>query len=201
MVRGVDTVYPCEDHHAIALKQAGYEFVGRYYKPRDSKYETLTVEEAKLLSNAGLKIVALWEFMNKPSYFNRDRGRADGSEVCSQAASLGQPENTPIYFGVDTDLDDAHLEISEYFEGIIEAVKQVSGGRLRYQVGVYGSGLICSTLQQRKLVAFTWLAGISRRWRGADFSGWNIKQIKPDIIGGLKVDIDEAQEGYAGFNV
>jgi hypothetical protein len=89
---------------AAAIKQAGVSFVGRYYRWPASRYAPLTYNEAAALSDAGLFVVALWEWIsNEISNFSYHDGFAQGSSAYRQAMTAHQPAGTPIYFTVDAD--------------------------------------------------------------------------------------------------
>ena len=89
---------------AAAIKGAGVSFVGRYYRWPASRYAALTYTEAAALSDAGLYVVALWEWIsNEISNFSYHDGFAQGSSAYRQAMTTHQPAGTPIYFTVDAD--------------------------------------------------------------------------------------------------
>jgi hypothetical protein len=149
------------------IKAAGIDVVFRYYATHTHlKGKILTVEEARAISAAGLKIGAVWE-NGEPTtaeYFTTDQGRADAAGALDVAARIGQPANTPIYFAADCDLSYAHIStwLFNYFVGI-RAVFIASG--LGYQVGVYGSGLVCEKMTDWVLASYSWLAG-AKDWQG-----------------------------------
>ena len=82
---------------AAAIKGAGVGFVGRYYRWPASRWAPLTYTEAAALSDAGLFVVALWEWIsNEISNFSYHDGFAQGSCAYRQAMTTHQPAGTPI---------------------------------------------------------------------------------------------------------
>jgi hypothetical protein len=181
------------------LKDDGYDFVGRYYS-RTTKIagKKLTRDEAVTLSQSGLEIVAVYE--DGPTsydYFSASRGTADAQGAISQAAAVGQPGGTAIYFTVDYDAapDEISGEITNYFEAIKDAIGDL------FIVGVYGSGASCQAMLDAGLAELAWLS-CSTSWNGSKtFADWNIKQGVPTTILGLNADPDQALETLGSFAV
>jgi hypothetical protein len=193
---GIDTYRACNDAIVACLVKNGITFVGRYYfNLTQTVKEKFTAAEALRLSNAGLDLVAVYE--NKSDtygYFSSGQGTLDAKGALDQAQALGQPEGSAIYFTVDCDLTSAQVNanVVDYFE----AVNAVIGKT--YDIGVYGSGLTCATILDRKLAMFAWLS-CSMGWSGSkQFTGWHIKQSNPANVCGLDVDPDIALPGAFG---
>src|SRR5437773_7662428 len=88
-------------HH---IKNNGIHFVARYYRKPDSRWPTLSANEAKLISSLGMNLVTVWESHSRhPSYFTYSRGYYDAASAYNQAKTIGQPPNSAIYFAVDFD--------------------------------------------------------------------------------------------------
>jgi Domain of unknown function (DUF1906) len=196
---------------AAAIKQAGVSFVGRYYRWPASPYAPLTYREAAALSDAGLFVVALWEWIsNEISNFSYHDGFAQGSSAYRQAMTTHQPAGTPIYFTVDADFapDQIAGPVSDYFVGVVDAFEAMGRGNSAYLIGVYGSGLSCSWLLNHNRAQRSWLAG-SRDWSGYQgFEDWDIRQSFDDLnIPGLApgvegdYDSDVGKSSYGGFQV
>jgi hypothetical protein len=199
---GFDTTANC-GKLASKIKAAGYDFVGRYYAHRGSK--RLTVQEAKLLSAAGVKIVAVWEDApTRLNYFSHARGVVDGTSAYHCAMLTGQPAGTPIYFTVDFDAPVQALSgaITDYFQGIVDGFDVIANRQSPiYQIGAYGSGATCAALLKYRLASYAWLAQ-SEDWAGhAQFLTWNIKQGAEKRILGLAADVDQATKDYGGFTI
>jgi phosphatidylserine/phosphatidylglycerophosphate/cardiolipin synthase-like enzyme len=185
------------------LAAAGFGFVARYYGGSAGK--RLTRAEAEAISAAGMQVVAVWESASTSvGYFSHDKGLADGRAAYRYAnGTIGQPAGTPIYFAVDYDAAPGHVSgaIGEYFRGVREAFALEGAGNPRYTVAVYGSGRVCRALLASGAVSHTWLAQ-STGWAGYnDFVDWNIKQHAEQTLCGIRVDTDDANDGFGGFRV
>jgi hypothetical protein len=195
---------------ADCLKSAGNEFVCRYYNV-NNPHKNLTLGEAKALTAAGLRIVAIWEngFPTKASYFTHQRGVFDGTNAYHFAEhNIGQPAGTPIYFAVDYDATqrDVGGAITQYFQGIIQAFKTISVNHPIYSLGVYGSGLVCSSMLKAGLVQFTWLSQSTGFQGSRTFKNFNIKQLLAKSVcktihGGVHGDPDVSPGNEGGFTV
>jgi hypothetical protein len=191
---------------ASGLATAGYGFVGRYYNINDQS-KNLTASEAQKLTAAGLRIVAVWEngFPTSPDYFSYNQGIEDGTAAYQYASTtINQPASTPIYFAVDYDASQADVNgpISDYFKGINYGFSNIANNDPIYEVGVYGSGLTCSTLLEAELVSYCWLAQ-SMGWQGSrTFTEYNIAQslqaTECESLGGVCGDPNESPLGEEG---
>lgn len=151
---------------APALKAAGDEFVGRYgCTHTEIAGKMLTLPEACAVSNAGMKIVSIWENGSPTTleYFSESKGWADAHDAAAFFAALGQPKGTPIYFTVDGDLPwETGGPLDLYVAGLLDVID--SG----YQLGLYGSGALCAAVSENAGVpVMTWLAQ-STGWSGYD---------------------------------
>lgn len=203
MAKGVDARSDCSGI-AQALVDAGVEFVARYYANSGAK--VLSQGEARMLSLAGLQLVAVWEdgYPTKALYFSYAKGVDDASSAFHDALIVGQPIDSPIYFAVDYDATNSDISgpINDYFRGIAAGFAASSGGGSVHPVGVYGSGATCSFLLARNLAAVSWLS-MSPGFLGSKYFGaWNIKQTRdPQQFGGIAADLDESVGNYGGFQV
>ena len=102
---------------------------------------------------------------------------------------LNQPYGTAIYFAVDYDAHIDHLErIRDYFD----IIKNKVGGR--YKIGVYGSGLVCSSIKPN-YAQYSWLThstGFYGYDEYDDITKYNIKQAETYSYNGFKFDDDIA---------
>lgn len=204
---GMDCALDCTDH-AKAIAASGIKIVGRYYRWPTSKYKSLTHAEAVVLSNAGLSLLALWEWTSDSiDNFTFNDGVDQGTSAINQALKAHQPPDTPIYFAVDYDASASDIAggIAAYFKGVQHAV---DGMKARYTIGVYGSGRTCAWLLAHGGASHAWLADASK-WAGSDtFSDWNIRQGHDDLkIDGLTpggkgdYDSDEIRANSGFFSV
>jgi hypothetical protein len=184
------------------LASSGLDFIARYYRDPQSRWPTLSAAEARALSQAGLKIVAVWEWHSgKPEYFSHATGFYDGISAYRQALLIGQPAGSAIYFAVDFNARDPQIQgpVAQYFRGIHAALASV-GGESRYRIGVYGSGVVCAYLKQAHLVQYAWLTSASS-WTGADYPNWNIRQLPRLPTLSFDHDANEARGEFGAFQV
>jgi hypothetical protein len=205
MATGIDARSNCASA-AACLRQAGIDFVGRYYAGPQEASKVLTRAEAQALNAAGLQVVAVWEdgYPTQASYFSQARGESDGQTAFGLGRGLGQPSSAPIYFAVDYDAPAADIAgpITAYFQGIRQAFAAAAGGGASFPVGVYGSGATCQAILQAGLATYAWLAE-SSGWTGSkSFGAWNIKQSPAQQpLCGLSIDHDQGQGDYGGFTI
>ncbi|HWW62719.1 MAG TPA: glycoside hydrolase domain-containing protein [Thermoanaerobaculia bacterium] len=177
----------------------GIGFVGRYYsRTTHITGKKLTADEAQLICNAGLLLVAVYEDgPTSYSYFSGSRGTADAEGAMQQAEAVGQPSGSAIYFTVDYDAaeDEITGNISAYFSAIAAALRPT------YRVGVYGSGSVCSAILEAGSADLAWLAQ-STGWSGySQFTGWAIKQGPEQSVCGLNSDTDDAHGEFGAFTI
>jgi hypothetical protein len=199
IVTGVDSSSACTSSSIDCLLSSGISFVGRYYsRTTHIEGKKLTLSEAQLLSESGLQLVAVYE--DGPTdydYFSADRGTADANGAIAQAQAIGQPKGSAIYFTVDYDasFEEIRANITEYFTAINTAMAGL------YEVGVYGSGSVCSAITEAGLAQLAWLAQ-SSGWSGySQFSDWAIKQGPEQSICELNSDSDVAHGSFGAFTV
>lgn len=196
ILSGVDSSSACTSSSISCLQSSGITFVGRYYS-RTTKIagKKLTASEAQLITQAGLQLVAVYEDgPTSYSYFSAQRGADDAAGAAQQAASIGQPVGSAIYFTVDYDASDDEIagNITAYFNAI-------AGSLGDYEVGVYGSGSVCSAILAAGLAKYAWLAQ-STGWSGfSEFTDWSIKQGPEQSVCGLNSDTDDAHGDFGAF--
>jgi hypothetical protein len=187
------------------IRDAGVKTVARYY---DRDYGSGTGEncwhnptkclqknELSAIEEAGLSVVVIFQHCNADcanfstaNAATADKGHKDATAAILRAADLGQPADTPIYFGIDFDpvrygscKSDAQVlaSIETYFSQINEVLARTS-----WQVGVYGAGHTCQFLKDRKLAKYFWLSASMGHEGAQEFfnSGqWHIFQNRIDI--------------------
>ena len=161
MKKGLDTNLNITKF-ASSIRAQGYNFVCRYYNVNNPA-KNLTLGEAHVLSSAGLEIVVVWEngLPTSSGYFNYARGVHDGTCAYHYAyQEITQPASTPIYFSVDYDASPADIQayILPYFEGVKAGFNTISQNKPAYPIGVYGSGLVCTSVLESDIASFSWLA-------------------------------------------
>jgi glycoside hydrolase-like protein len=198
----IDTNSNCIDS-IDTLRARGVTAVGRYYRVVHPEWR-LTATEAQKLSAAGIKLFTVYEDVGHNLTLTAAQGKIDGQNALDQATEVGQPAGTPIYFALEG-LPNGYVNsdlpaIRKYFTGVRQAIGT------KYQLGVYSNGLVCETLLDEGVCAYTWLSA-SKAFAGTrDFyrSGrWNLAQTTPldQNWNGLSVDVDEAKGDFGEFAV
>ncbi len=185
------------------LKGSRLDFVARYYREPDSRWPALSAGEARLLSAAGLKIVAVWESHSQhPTHFTFASGYGDATKAYLEAKAIGQPPGSAIYFAVDFNARGRWVEaVDDYFRGVAAGLTAAGGGKSDYAVGVYGSGAVCAEVKGAGLARYAWLSN-SLAWDGSlGYQDWNIRQSGRTAPLSFNHDADEARAEYGGFQV
>jgi hypothetical protein len=192
---------------AKLLKNKNVDTVGRYYRMATHPEWAITKAEAQQLSKANIKIFVVFEDYGLASKLKLTvaQGKTDGTSALNQAQTIGQPQASAIYFAVEglpSGYKKADLPgIRNYFSG----VKQAIAGK--YELGVYGDGIVCKTMLDENICKYTWLAAASTSFQGTkDFMKswrWSVAQMGPLDIStdGLSVDIDVAKDDFGAFVV
>jgi uncharacterized protein (TIGR02594 family) len=194
--------------YASALAAAGVKSVIRYYNNRNSATfpsKCLTAEELEKLELAELNVAVIFQQRGGAGGNLDDltaaTGRRDATRAVALAQSLGQPEGSAIYFGVDHDFfrPTELASIVAYFS----AAQEVIDGR--FKIGVYGSGAVCKRLRTEGVASYFWLPA-SMGWAGSrDFlreGGWTLFQKYQDLqadIGRFDYDGNEFNPAFADF--
>ena len=172
------------------LLQNGVTHVGRYL-PTQS-WKGLTQNEVNAIQSSGLNLVSVYEDGgNNPSNFNHDQGVADANRAYQLAQSVGQPENTAIYFTVDFDAQTKHFaNILNYFQGLKDTLTS-------YKIGCYGKYEVVQLIKSKGLADYFWQ---TYAWSaGKHFSGIHLFQYKNDISQyGLNLDLDQVENSDCG---
>lgn len=192
MIIGFDADQDCS-HVATLAVSRGAAFVARYLK-------NLSAAEAQALSDAGLKIVSIFESGAKEALTGAPGGLRDGAKALQQAQALGQPAGSCIMATADFDeqssQDGASLAYLRAFKSQIGA----------YTLGVYGNGALCYACLDQGIAAYTWLAGGSGMRGTKAFAASGKATIvqdvgdKRDLNLGISIDSDVAQsKEYGGW--
>jgi hypothetical protein len=201
-VSGMDARTDCLPF-ATQIAGQGMKFAARYYS--DNAGKALTLTEAQALSAAAVNIVTIFENSNnKAAFFSTDIGNSQAASALQQAATIGQPPFTAIYFAVDYDAaaTDVQGPITDYFTAIKSAF---AAAPTQYVIGVYGSGTTCRVIRDAGLAQFTWLTGSIGFAEYATFRRQaDIVQLAPQrsLLAGLNIDDDIAQSvAFGAFSV
>ncbi len=128
----------------------GYKFVCRYLSGDPSGGKDITASEQSDLEAAGIDVVLNWETTGTDASNGYNAGVSDATAAKSEAESVGQPLNRPIYFSIDFDAQSGDAAaINEYFKGVASVIG-VS------RTGVYGGYYIVNELFNAGLVTWGW---------------------------------------------
>jgi hypothetical protein len=137
-LQGFDADFDCSQHLGKA-KAVGINFIGRYYS--NSPGKNLSPSEARLITGAGMFIVAVWETLgDRASFFSLKQGADDATSASNQAQTIGQPIDSAIYFALDYDASPEEIAggITDYFKGVQKglaaAMRQVDLFRWRVRI-------------------------------------------------------------------
>lgn len=180
IARGIDYAWQHPDPKAI--KDAGFDFVCRYYSRDPSK--NLTRAEADALAAAGLWIVGNWEYSAQDALRGYDGGVSDATLARQQADACGQPRSRPTYFSKDWDVTPAQEPtVTDYDRGA-DSILGVA------QVGDYAGFYPLRVQRDAGVISWEWQP---TAWSGGQWeSRVNIRQVGTATIGGVQVDVNEA---------
>ncbi|BDC48001.1 hypothetical protein F183_A03170 [Bryobacterales bacterium F-183] len=202
---GFDTNRNCQPF-LNCLNAEGMAFAARYYCKSTSQ-KRLSKNEAKALSQAGLKIAVVYQdAQDGIEHFNGVKGKASAKKALEQAADIGQPAGSAIYFACDFDpsADETRGPVTEFFHAVNA---ELAAATVSYKVGVYGSGLVCRVIRDASLASFAWLAGATGfRETSAFRPRAHLLQILPSrsICSSPKLEIDDDiafTADFGGFSI
>ncbi|TGV31181.1 DUF1906 domain-containing protein [Mesorhizobium sp. M00.F.Ca.ET.186.01.1.1] len=191
-----------------AIKDEGYKFIGRYYG--ESNWKRLTREEARLISDAGLKIVAVYQNGGRDiNEFTYSNGKQACRSAIRQAEEVGQPYDTPIYFAVDMEIiKKAHFDaIEDYFSGIAKEMSNYNRDNGdTYLIGVYGSYYVLEHIDNTvDDVTYFWQCKAwsdKKDFKTRDLYQYSIdKSLKLNNGNTIIVDFCESNGSAGGFQV
>ena len=186
VVRGLDAGNACtRPNHAFleGLVNSGVDTVLRYYSDQNNAGLTcknVTRRERDLLHDHGLALAIVYQFEgHAKNRYTGQRATQDGAFCLERARVIGQPEQSTIYFGVDSDRGaNTDQGVLDYFREI----RRVFGGR--FNVGIYAAGVRCELIRKAGLAKYFWVPE-APAWAGTrDFmnSGkWTVFQNKTNI--------------------
>jgi hypothetical protein len=192
------------------LSSKGVSTVIRYYNFSNSRTfpeKALQLAEAQAIGAHGMQIAVVFQQrQNQVADFSELKGLAAGHRAYRYAQdNIGQPPGSAIYFSVDFDATSAEIQhnIFPYFGAIKRAFAEESAGPPDYFIGAYGSGSVCTTLTEKGLIEFIWLA-MSRGFRGTrealDAGRFHLAQRAPaDSLCGLDVDFNDPNPERPNF--
>ncbi|MCA0174578.1 glycoside hydrolase domain-containing protein [Bacillus sp. RAR_GA_16] len=163
-----DCVTEITPPRAQALKNAGYEIVGRYLSnaKNSNLNKEIQIGELENIFDAGLKVFPIYQTDGSEfSYFGSNQGEIDAELAYKAARKHGFKKNTIIYFAVDFDALGYQIDdnIMNHFKSINIAMERMGGF---YKVGVYGPRSVCSSVSEVGLATTSFVSGMSTGFSG-----------------------------------
>jgi hypothetical protein len=192
MARGFDCASPLTLEFAQKFKADGYEFVARYLPL--GMWKSLCREEAEAISKAGLQIVSVFETSANRALGGYQAGLEDGARAAEAARTIGQPEQSAIYFAVD------FATTNEQMPMIIDYIRGCSEATPTYKTGVYGSYSVIKAVVNANVCSKFWQ---TYAWSGGNFTSYsNIFQHQNDIeVNGIGVDLNTSYGNEGWWNL
>jgi hypothetical protein len=186
------------------LKSQGVECIIRYISTNTSGSKVVKPAEARAIAAAGLKLALVFEIWGGVNNFahddiDGDSGASHGAFARQWAANVGAPDNTIIWFAIDTDCTAGQYaqRVKPYFQAARAALQG------RYRIGVYGCGYVCDNAIADRLVDATWLTqsmGFNGSRTFRDSRRWTLLQGPETTLEGLSIDTNEAiGDDYGAF--
>ena len=186
------------------LRNQGVECIIRYISTNTGGSKVVKPAEARAIATAGLKLALVFEVWGGVNNFAHDdidgnSGTSHGSFAREWAANVGAPDNTIIWFAIDTDCTAGQYaqRVRPYFQAARAALQG------KYRIGVYGCGYVCTQAIAEGLVDATWLTQSmgfngSRAFRNS--GRWTLLQGPETTLEGLSIDTNEANgNDYGAF--
>ena len=219
-----DTAQQLNGDFLAKIKAVGMGTVIRYYDwPEETlSGKTLTARELALIAEADMAVVVIFQHNNDClcTFMKKGRGTRDAKRALELAKYFSQPAGSAIYFGVDgvdaqfltllaaTDLPSGEPQAKKLVQRYVRAYFQEVAPVMKssgYRIGAYGSGLVCSSLLDERLVELCWLANATS-WPGyenfAATTRWALKQhlpTKKSDCFGIEVDLNTANPTIGDF--
>lgn len=154
---------------AKAIKDAGYEVVGRYLAnvPGSKLDKKLTANELQTIFSAGLRVFPIFQLAaNSRGYFTSDRGTSDAKQAKQAARDFGFPSSTVIYFAVDFDAMDYDVDVAvlPYFKAIKEEFDR--DNTRGYRIGIYAPRNVCSRISNAGYACKSFVCDMSTGFSG-----------------------------------
>lgn len=189
MIKGIDCATKLNAITANAVKQAGYAFVGRYLVPNSGNlsWKALTKEEAKIINDAGLRLLTVWETTADRVKGGAIAGAADGTNALKCARDINMPTTGIIYFAVDYDAQPNEMATIEAY------LRAARDNTCDYEIGVYGSYRVIEEMAARNACKAFWQCVAWSYGNKSNhlniYQGWFGQK-----VAGVNVDINECSD-------
>ncbi|MFD8087168.1 glycoside hydrolase domain-containing protein [Kitasatospora sp. NPDC059722] len=196
---GVTKITPAR---AQALKDAGYQYVGRYLSnPSTTSLPEKQIQPGELdtIRQYGLRCFPIYQTWSRSAdYFSYNQGTSDAFRAIEWARFHGFKAGTTIYFAVDYDAMDGEVGsyVIPHFRGVHHTVSENSS----YQVGVYGPRNVCQRVADAGFARTSFVSDMSSGFSGnlgyPMPSNWAFDQIATVTVGSgasaIEIDTDIA---------
>jgi peptidoglycan hydrolase-like protein with peptidoglycan-binding domain len=196
MNKGIDFTTPLTQAKAKEVAATGIEFVCRYLVPARYAHKRITKAEAQNITNAGMKIVCVFESTADRVKGGAEAGRIDGKLALAETKLVGQPIGTTVYFAVDYDAPATDYDIIE--EYLRNAFVELPG----YAVGVYGSYAVVEEMYRRKACTHFWQTYAWSKGKLSEHT--NVYQYKNGVnVCGINADLNNSfgNEGWWNLQI
>lgn len=206
---GVTMVTP---PRAQALKDAGYEYIGRYLFNPSARLPEKQIQPGELVTikDAGLRCFPIYQtWSGSADYFDYLQGTNDAFKAIEWAQYHGFKPGTIIHFAIDYDAmdDEVTQYIVPHFQGVMRTISENSS----YGVGVYGPRNVCQRIADAGYSATSYVSDMSSAFSGnLGFpmpTNWAFDQIATITVGSgsgaIEIDNDIASgrdTGQGDFN-
>ena len=146
----VDTVsYLREPEYAQVLADNGIEVIARYINPEGRT--PLDIAEAQRYSDAGVRIMMIYQIGTSDPYKGYDTGYLFGTRALEYARKLQAPKGTPIFFCCDCACDIRNFDkVAQFIMGVKDAMQG------EYGVGLYGGYFVNEAMFNLGLIDAHW---------------------------------------------
>lgn len=162
---GVTKITPAR---AQALKDAGYQYIGRYLSnPSTTSLPEKQIQPGELatIEQYGLRCFPIYQTWSRSAdYFSYPQGCIDATNAIEWAQIHGFKPGTIIYFAVDYDAQDG--EITDYVLKHFRGVYRTVGENSSYGVGVYGPRNVCQRVADAGYAAASFVSDMSSGFSG-----------------------------------
>ncbi|MFD9691442.1 glycoside hydrolase domain-containing protein [Kitasatospora sp. NPDC059088] len=162
---GVTKITPAR---AQALKDAGYQYIGRYL----SNASTTSLPEKQIqpgelatIKQYGLRCFPIYQTWSRSAdYFGYEQGNNDAFRAVEWARFHGFKPGTTIYFAVDYDAMDGEVtaKIVPHFRGVHHTISENSP----YRVGIYGPRNVCQRVADAGYAETSFVSDMSSGFSG-----------------------------------
>lgn len=194
-IQGVD--YSSSRPDPACLYQEGKRFVVRYTNLGAARAKTLVFTEAKKLTDAGLRIVTVFEETAGHMLDGAAAGTAAARASWAQGKAAGMHPDAPHYFALDVDPTNLTSIQWSRCAAYLDAAAAVLG---RHRVGLYGNDEAIDRLRDHASFywqTYAWSRDENDAVRWAD--GLHLRQYKNGVtLCGGSVDLDDALTPYYG---